>query len=61
MAPVVEAYRAMRGVSFLVAATFAAEIGDVRRFDTPRPLMSFLGLAYRIRAGRWLASPLGAG
>ena len=44
MAPVVEAYRAMRGVSFLVAATFAAEIGDVRRFDTPRRLMSFLGL-----------------
>jgi transposase len=24
--------------------TFAAEIGDVRRFDTPRQLMSFLGL-----------------
>ena len=23
---------------------FAAEIGDVRRFDTPRQLMSFLGL-----------------
>ena len=44
MAPVVEAYQAMRGVSFLVAATFAAEIGDVRRFDTPRRLMSFLGL-----------------
>ena len=34
----------MRGASFLVAATFAAEIGDVRRFDTPRQLMSFLGL-----------------
>ena len=31
MAPVVEAYQAMRGASFLVAATFAAEIGDVRR------------------------------
>ena len=44
MAPVVEAYQAMRGASFLVAATFAAEIGDVRRFDTPRQLMSFLGL-----------------
>ena len=44
MATVVEAYQAMRGVSFLVAATFAAEIGDVRRFDTPRQLMSFLGL-----------------
>ena len=31
----VAAYQAMRGVSFLVAVTFAAEIGDVRRFDTP--------------------------
>ena len=28
MAPVVEAYQAMRGASFLVAVTFAAEIGD---------------------------------
>ena len=44
MAPVVEAYQAMRGASFLVAVTFAAEIGDVRRFDKPRQLMSFLGL-----------------
>ena len=44
MAPVVEAYQAMRGASFLVAVTFAAEIGDVRRFETPRQLMSFLGL-----------------
>jgi transposase len=44
MAPVVKAYQAMRGASFLVAVTFAEEIGDVRRFDTPRRLMSFLGL-----------------
>ena len=44
MAPVVEVYQAMRGAAFLVAVTFAAEIGDVRRFDTPRQLMSFLGL-----------------
>jgi len=44
MAPVVEAYQAMRGTSFLVAVTFAAEIGHVRRFDTPRQLMAFLGL-----------------
>jgi hypothetical protein len=44
MAPVVEAYQAMRGASFLVAVTFAAEIGDVRRFETPRQLMAFLGL-----------------
>jgi transposase len=44
MAPVVEAYQAMRGASFLVAVTFAAEIGDVRRFETPRQLMAFPGL-----------------
>jgi transposase len=44
MAPVVAAFQAMRGVSFLVAVTFVAEIGDVRRFDNPRQLMSFLGL-----------------
>jgi transposase len=44
MAPVVDAYQAMRGASFLIAVTFAAEIGDVRRFETPRQLMSFLGL-----------------
>jgi len=41
---VVQAYQAMRGASFLVAVIFAAEIGDVRRFETPRQLMSFLGL-----------------
>jgi transposase len=44
MAPVVKAYQAMRGASFLVAVIFAAEIGDIRRFDTPRQLMAFLGL-----------------
>ena len=44
MAPVVAAYQAMRGVAFLSAVTFAAEIGDVRRFDSPRQLMAYLGL-----------------
>jgi transposase len=44
MAPVVEAYQAMRGVSVIVAVTFVAEIGDVRRFENPRQLMAFLGL-----------------
>jgi len=44
MAPVVEAYQAMRGAAVVVAVTFVAEIGDVRRFDTPRQLMSLLGL-----------------
>jgi transposase len=44
MAPVVAACQAMRGVAFLSAVTFAAEIGDVRRFETPRQLMAYLGL-----------------
>jgi transposase len=44
MAPVVAAYQAMRGVSFIVAVTFVSEIGDVRRFDNPRQLTAFLGL-----------------
>jgi transposase len=38
MAPVVAAYQALRGVSFLVAITFVAEVGDVRRFATPQQL-----------------------
>src|SRR3954468_7332723 len=41
--PVVAACQAMRGVSFLVAVTFVAEIGDVRRFERPRQLMAFSG------------------
>jgi transposase len=44
MAPVVAAYQALRGVACLTAVTFAAEIGDVRRFDSPRQLMAYLGL-----------------
>jgi transposase len=50
MAPVVEAYQAMRGASFLVAVTVAAELGDLRRFDNPRQLMGFLGLVPRERS-----------
>jgi transposase len=36
MAPAVAAYQALRGVSFLVVVTFAAEVGDVRRFAAPQ-------------------------
>ena len=72
MAPVVEAYQAMRGVSFVVAVTFVAEIGDLRRFDNPRQLMAFLGLvpserstgagaAGRPHTGRQQTGPAGAG
>ena len=44
MAPVVEAFQAMRGVGFLTATAVAAEAGDLRRFEHPRQLMAFLGL-----------------
>ncbi len=44
MAPVVEAYQALRGVALLTAVTCVAEIGDVRRFESPRQLMAYLGL-----------------
>src|SRR4051794_40963039 len=44
MAPVVEAYQALRGVALVAAVTFVAEIGDVRRFESPRQLMGYLGL-----------------
>jgi transposase len=44
MAPVVNAYQTMRGVSLITAVTFAVEIGDVRRFESPAQLMAYLGL-----------------
>jgi transposase len=44
MAPVVQAYQALRGVSLIAAVVFVTEIGDIRRFENPRQLMAFLGL-----------------
>jgi hypothetical protein len=60
MAPVVTVYQALRGVSFLVAVTFAAEVGDVRRFAAPQQLMAFLGLvpSERTTGDRCGAAPL---
>jgi transposase len=43
-APFVKAYQAMRGVSLIVSTTVAAELGDMRRFQTPKQLMAYLGL-----------------
>jgi transposase len=42
--PVVEALQALRGVQFTLAVTTVAELGDLTRFDHPRPLMDYLGL-----------------
>jgi transposase len=42
--PVVEAVQALRGLNLTGAVTLIAEVGDLTRFDTPRKLMSYLGL-----------------
>jgi transposase len=42
--PVVETMQALRGIQFTAAVTLIAELGDLSRFDTPRQLMSYLGL-----------------
>lgn len=44
LARLVAAYQALRGVQFHVAVTIVAELGDLTRFDTPRQLMSYVGL-----------------
>ena len=41
---VVEALMSLRGVNLITAMTVLAELGDLTRFDSPRQLMSFLGL-----------------
>jgi transposase len=41
--PVVEALQALRGVQLTVAVTRIAELGDLTRFDHPRPRRHYLG------------------
>jgi transposase len=43
-AALVTALQALRGVELVSAVAIAAEIGDFRRFGSPRALMSYLGL-----------------
>jgi transposase len=44
LGPVVESLMALRGVNLLTAMSVMAELGDISRFDSPRELMSFVGL-----------------
>jgi transposase len=44
LCPLVKALQALRGVSLVTAVVLAAEIGDFRRFASPRQLMAYLGL-----------------
>ena len=45
MAPVSSAFQTMRGVQFMTAMTMVSGAVDLRRFDHPRRLMVFAGLA----------------
>lgn len=38
------ALQTLRGVDLIIAVTFAAEVGDVSRFESRRQLMDYLGL-----------------
>jgi transposase len=44
LAGVVTALMALRGVDLIAATTLMAELGDLRRFGTPRQLMGYIGL-----------------
>lgn len=40
----VQAWQCMRGIKMISATRLAVELGDIRRFSTPRQLMSYVGL-----------------
>jgi transposase len=44
MQPLVKALMCLKGLDFVAAVTFVAEIGDLSRFEHPKALMSYLGL-----------------
>lgn len=44
MQPVVEGLMALQGINFVTAMTIIAELGDLSRFESPRQLMSHLGV-----------------
>ena len=46
-APLIAALQSLRGVGVVTAVTLVAELGDLGRFATPRPLMAYVGLVPR--------------
>lgn len=42
--PLIKALQSMRGISLIVAATLAAELGDFSRFERADQIMAYLGL-----------------
>jgi transposase len=51
LASVVRAIQAMRGIAAISAITLVAEIGDFRRFASPKQLMAYLGRGGITKAG----------
>lgn len=45
LCPLVNVLQSLRGVALIIAVTIVAEVGDMTRFDNPKHLMAFLGLA----------------
>jgi len=43
-AGLIAALQSLRGVGVITAVTLVAELGDLERFPTPRPLMAYVGL-----------------
>jgi transposase len=44
LAPVVDALQALRGIRLVTAATIMVGAGDLKRFESVRQLMGYLGL-----------------
>lgn len=40
----IKAYQSLRGISLVTAVGLTAELGDLTRFESPRQIMSFVGL-----------------
>jgi transposase len=47
--PQIKRLMSVPGVNVIVAATFLAAVGDIRRFKNPRKLVGYLGLDPRVR------------
>lgn len=44
LAGLVDALQSLHGVALIIAVSIVAEVGDLKRFENPKQLMSFLGL-----------------
>ena len=49
--PEIKEIAEIKGVGFLTVVSFIAEIGDIRRFDSPKQIQKYAGLALRENKG----------